>query len=152
MLRFLCNLIYYLVVYTGSSYTLYEESYNEINCSPDEGNIWYIDVNKRFIRTFHNFSFPGVDHEKIDTKMRVCDLVLNFKLDNEVYSEFFELKRLIKANGPEYFLVEHVQVNDLEIALTIVVMVIICIHEYLRCNHSNIFISYLNHTTSEELE
>ena len=115
------NMIYFLIVYTGSSYTLHEESNNEINCSPDEGNIWYIDVNKRFIRTFHNFSSLGLDHEKTEIKRRVCELVLNFKLDNEVYSEFFELKRLIKADGLEYFLVEHIQVNNLEIAATNVV-------------------------------
>ena len=111
------------MVYTGFSYTLQEESNNEINCSPDEGNIWYIDVNKRFIRTFHNFSSLDLEHEKREIQMRVCDLVLNFKLDNEIYSEFFELKRLIKADGLEYFLVEHIQVNNLEIDPFNVVMI-----------------------------
>ena len=125
MLRFLCNMICFLIVYTGFSYSLQEESNNEINCSPDEGNIWYIDVNKRFIRTFHNFSSLGLDHEKTEIKRRVCELVLNFKLDNEVFSEFFELKRLIKADGLEYFLVEHIQVNNLEISTTNVVMILI---------------------------
>ena len=112
MLQFLFYVISISTILNYSSCTVREDLSNEINCSTDERKIWFIDVNKRFIRTFHDFSSHQLDHVKSDNKMRVCDLEIRFKVDKITYSELFQLKRFKNhLNGQEYFLVEHLQVN-----------------------------------------
>ena len=102
--------LFVFVISTASNCILNEYSKKEINCSTDERNIWNIDVNKRFIRTFYNFSSYQLDRDMLNHRMRVCDLILSFELDNEEYSEWFQLERLRKTDGREYFLVEHLKV------------------------------------------
>ena len=112
MLQLLSYVIFTIIIFADSNCSLNEDSNKEINCFTDEGNIWNVDVKKRFIRTFHNFSSFQLEHDKLNYRMRVCDLVLNFELDNEVYSEWFQLKRLRKNDGVDYFLVEHLKVKS----------------------------------------
>lgn len=81
-------------------------SSNVIFCSIDEGEIWYIDVSRRFIRTFYDFSTRQLDHQETNYKMRVCVLEMNFVVDDVEHSEWFQLLRLKDSSKEEYFLVE----------------------------------------------
>ena len=112
MLQLLSYVIFTIIIFADSNCSLNEDSNKEINCFTDEGNIWNVDVKKRFIRTFHNFSSFQLEHDKLNYRMRVCDLVLSFELDDQVHSEWFQLKRLRKIDGRDYFLVEHLKVES----------------------------------------
>ena len=112
MLQLLSYVIFTTIIFAASNCSLNEDSSKEINCLTDEGNIWNVDVKKRFIRTFHNFSSLQFEHDKLNYRMRVCDLVLSFELDDQVHSEWFQLKRLRKIGGRDYFLVEHLKVKS----------------------------------------
>ena len=117
MLQLLFYVILISVIFNPSTCTVDGELSNKINCLTDERKIWYIDVNKRFIRTFYDFSSHQLEpNKKSYNEVRICDLEIRFEVDNIAYSEWFQLNRLNKRDGQEYLLVEHVQCKSLSIA------------------------------------
>ena len=91
-----------------------KESSDESYCSIDKGKIWYVEVSRRFVRTFYDFSTRHLENHESDYKMRVCDLEMRFLLDHVEHSEWFQLKRLKDSkenNG--YFLIEHMPVSTI---------------------------------------
>ena len=84
---------------------------NRIMCPINNGKIWNIEVTRRFIRTFYDFSARQLEYQDLNFKMRVCDLEMSFVVDDAEYTKSFRLERLKKANSNEFFFVEYMQVR-----------------------------------------
>ena len=113
MIRLLFYLISILIISKIKCIVVTKHSLDESYCSIDKGKIWYVDVSRRFIRTFYNFSQSQLENQESDYKMRVCDLEMRFLLDQVEHTEWFQLKRLKhRKDSKEYFLIEHMQVRN----------------------------------------
>ena len=79
-------------------------------CLSDHTNISYIDIKKRFARTFHDFTQRQLRFQDFKYVSRVCDLELRFVVEHVEHIEHFELNRFKDTDSHEYFFVRRVMV------------------------------------------
>ena len=79
-------------------------------CLSDHKNISYIDIKKRFVRTFHDFSPQQLKFQNFKYVARICDLELRFMVEHMEHEEYFELNRYKDTDSHEYFFVRRVMV------------------------------------------
>ena len=79
-------------------------------CLSDHTNISYIDIKKRFARTFHDFTQRQLRFQDFKYVSRVCDLELRFVVEHVEHIEHFELNRFKDTDSHEYFFIRRVLV------------------------------------------
>ena len=79
-------------------------------CLSDHTNISYIDIKKRFARTFYDFSPRQLIFQDFKYVGRICDLELRFVVEQIEHVEHFELNRFKDTDSQEYFFVRRVMV------------------------------------------
>ena len=93
--------------------------FGEMQCLSDHTNISYIDIKKRFTRTFYDFSPRQLTFQDFNYVGRICDLELRFVVEHVEHVEHFELNRFKDTDSHEYFFVRRVmavficQINEL---------------------------------------
>ena len=84
--------------------------FGEMHCPSDHTNISYVDIKKRFTRTFDKFSPRQLKFQDFTYVSRICDLLLRFVVDQNEHVEHFELNRFKDTDSHEYFFVRRVMV------------------------------------------
>ena len=84
--------------------------FGEMHCLSDHTNISYIDIKKRFTRTFYDFSLRQLKFQDFKYASRICDLELRFVVEQIEHVEHFELNRFKDTDSHEYFFVRRVMV------------------------------------------
>ena len=79
-------------------------------CLSDHKNISYIDIKKRFVRTFHDFSPQQLKFQNFKYVARICDLELRFVVEHVEHVEHFKLNHFKDTDSHEYFFVTRVMV------------------------------------------
>ena len=79
-------------------------------CLSDHTNISYIDIKKRFARTFHDFTQRQLRFQDFKYVTRICDLELRFVVDQVEHVDHFELNRFKDTDSHEYFFIRRVLV------------------------------------------
>ena len=82
----------------------------DVVCLTDHTNISYIDIKKRFARTFHDFPPRQLRFQDFKYVTRICDLELRFVVDEVEHVEHFKLNRFKYTDSHEYFFVRRVMV------------------------------------------
>ena len=90
--------------------TTKNDCFGEMQCLPDHTNISYIDIKKRFARTFYDFSPRQLIFQDFKYVGRICDLELRFVVEHVEHVEHFELNRFKDTDSHEYFFVRRVMV------------------------------------------
>ena len=79
-------------------------------CLSDHTNISYMEIKKRFARTFHDFPPRQFRFQDMKYATRICDLELRFVVDQVEHVEHFELKRFKDTDSHEYLFVRRLMV------------------------------------------
>ena len=82
----------------------------DVVCLTDHRNISYIDIKKRFARTFHDFTPRQLRFQDFMSVSRVSNLELRFVVEHVEHVEHFELNRFKDTDSHEYFFIRRVLV------------------------------------------